>query len=134
MNILPMGMERKKKKQNGQDLFSCKCVFCIIVAKLLHIYSCQSFGNFITAVLFRPEYKSIGVKFFLSHWVPLFTLIPVIPLIYNTIFLCGPDLSLTPLFGSYPFGSVNVLNLHRIDLARKYYTHLQREIKKEEAR
>jgi hypothetical protein len=27
---------------------------------------------------------------------------------------------------------VNVLNLHRIDLARKYYTHLQREIKKEE--
>jgi hypothetical protein len=29
---------------------------------------------------------------------------------------------------------VNVLNLHRIDLARKYYTHLQREIEKEEAR
>jgi hypothetical protein len=29
---------------------------------------------------------------------------------------------------------VNVLNLHRIDLTRKYYTHLQREIKKEEAR
>jgi hypothetical protein len=29
---------------------------------------------------------------------------------------------------------VNVLNLHKIDLARKYYTHLQREIKKEEAR
>jgi hypothetical protein len=29
---------------------------------------------------------------------------------------------------------VNVLNLHRIDLARKYHTHLQREIKKEEAR
>jgi hypothetical protein len=28
--------------------------------------------------------------------------------------------------------SVNVLNLHRIDLARKYYTHLQREIEKEE--
>jgi hypothetical protein len=25
-----------------------------------------------------------------------------------------------------------VLNLHRIDLARKYYTHLQREIEKEE--
>jgi hypothetical protein len=30
--------------------------------------------------------------------------------------------------------NVNVLNLHRIDLARKYYTHLQREIEKEEAR
>jgi hypothetical protein len=29
---------------------------------------------------------------------------------------------------------VNVLNLHIIDLARKYYTHLQREIEKEEAR
>jgi hypothetical protein len=29
---------------------------------------------------------------------------------------------------------VNVLNLHKIDLARKYYTHLQREIEKEEAR
>jgi hypothetical protein len=28
--------------------------------------------------------------------------------------------------------NVNVLNLHRIDLARKYYTHLQREIEKEE--
>jgi hypothetical protein len=28
--------------------------------------------------------------------------------------------------------TVNVLNLHKIDLARKYYTHLQREIKKEE--
>jgi hypothetical protein len=27
---------------------------------------------------------------------------------------------------------VNVLNLHIIDLARKYYTHLQREIEKEE--
>jgi hypothetical protein len=27
---------------------------------------------------------------------------------------------------------LNVLNLHKIDLARKYYTHLQREIKKEE--
>jgi len=27
---------------------------------------------------------------------------------------------------------VNVLNLHRTDLARKYYTHLQREIEKEE--
>jgi hypothetical protein len=27
---------------------------------------------------------------------------------------------------------VNVLNLHKIDLARKYYTHLQREMKKEE--
>ena len=27
---------------------------------------------------------------------------------------------------------VNVLNLHKIDLARKYYTHLQREIEKEE--
>jgi hypothetical protein len=27
---------------------------------------------------------------------------------------------------------VNVLNLHRIDLARKYYTHLQREIENEE--
>jgi ABC-type phosphate/phosphonate transport system ATPase subunit len=31
-------------------------------------------------------------------------------------------------------GCVNVLNLHRIDLARKYHTHLQREIEKEEAR
>jgi hypothetical protein len=30
------------------------------------------------------------------------------------------------------FHIVNVLNLHRIDLARKYYTHLQREIEKEE--
>jgi hypothetical protein len=30
--------------------------------------------------------------------------------------------------------SVNVLNLHIIDLARKYYTHLQREIEKEEER
>jgi hypothetical protein len=29
---------------------------------------------------------------------------------------------------------VNVLNLHRIDLARKYHTHLQREIEKEESR
>jgi hypothetical protein len=29
---------------------------------------------------------------------------------------------------------VNVLNMHKIDLARKYYTHLQREIEKEEAR
>jgi hypothetical protein len=29
---------------------------------------------------------------------------------------------------------VNVLNLHRIDLARKYHTHLQREIEKEEER
>jgi hypothetical protein len=29
---------------------------------------------------------------------------------------------------------VNVLNLHIIDLARKYHTHLQREIEKEEAR
>jgi hypothetical protein len=29
---------------------------------------------------------------------------------------------------------VNVLNLHIIDLAGKYYTHLQREIEKEEAR
>jgi hypothetical protein len=29
---------------------------------------------------------------------------------------------------------VNVLNLHRIDLARKYHTHLQREIEKEEVR
>jgi hypothetical protein len=29
---------------------------------------------------------------------------------------------------------VNVLNLHIIDLARKYYTHLQREIEKEETR
>jgi hypothetical protein len=28
--------------------------------------------------------------------------------------------------------TVNVLNLHIIDLARKYYTHLQREIEKEE--
>jgi hypothetical protein len=28
--------------------------------------------------------------------------------------------------------TVNVLNLQRIDLARKYYTHLQREIEKEE--
>jgi hypothetical protein len=27
-----------------------------------------------------------------------------------------------------------VLNLHIIDLARKYHTHLQREIEKEEAR
>jgi hypothetical protein len=27
---------------------------------------------------------------------------------------------------------VNVLNLHIIDLARKYYTHFQREIEKEE--
>jgi hypothetical protein len=27
-----------------------------------------------------------------------------------------------------------VLNLHRIDLARKYQRHLQREIEKEEAR
>jgi hypothetical protein len=27
---------------------------------------------------------------------------------------------------------VNVLSLHRIYLARKYYTHLQREIEKEE--
>jgi hypothetical protein len=32
------------------------------------------------------------------------------------------------------FGFVNVLNLHRIDLARKYHTHLQREIEKEETR
>jgi hypothetical protein len=30
--------------------------------------------------------------------------------------------------------TVNVLNLHIIDLARKYYTHLHREIEKEEAR
>jgi hypothetical protein len=30
--------------------------------------------------------------------------------------------------------SVNVLNLHKIDLARKYYTHLQREIEKEKER
>jgi hypothetical protein len=30
--------------------------------------------------------------------------------------------------------TVNVLNLHRIDLARKYHTHLQREIEKERAR
>jgi hypothetical protein len=29
---------------------------------------------------------------------------------------------------------VNVLNLHIIDLARKYHTHLQREIEKEEIR
>jgi hypothetical protein len=29
---------------------------------------------------------------------------------------------------------VNVLNLHIIDLARKYHTHLQREIEKEVAR
>jgi hypothetical protein len=29
---------------------------------------------------------------------------------------------------------VNVLNLNRIDLARKYYRHLQREFEKEEAR
>jgi hypothetical protein len=29
---------------------------------------------------------------------------------------------------------VNVLNLHIIDLARKYHTHLQKEIEKEEAR
>jgi hypothetical protein len=29
---------------------------------------------------------------------------------------------------------VNVLNLNIIDLARKYHTHLQREIEKEEAR
>ena len=32
------------------------------------------------------------------------------------------------------FNFVNVLNLHIIDLARKYHTHLQREIEKEEAR
>jgi hypothetical protein len=31
-------------------------------------------------------------------------------------------------------GCVNVLNLHKTDLARKYHTHLQREIEKEEAR
>jgi hypothetical protein len=30
--------------------------------------------------------------------------------------------------------SVNVFNLHKIYLARKYYTHLKREIEKEEAR
>jgi hypothetical protein len=30
--------------------------------------------------------------------------------------------------------SIKVLNLHKIDLARKYHTHLQREIEKEEAR
>ena len=29
---------------------------------------------------------------------------------------------------------LNVLNLHRIDLARKYYTHWQREIEKEKER
>jgi hypothetical protein len=29
---------------------------------------------------------------------------------------------------------VNVLNLHRVYLARKYHTHLQREIDKEEER
>jgi hypothetical protein len=29
---------------------------------------------------------------------------------------------------------INVLNLHIIDLSRKYHTHLQREIEKEEAR
>jgi len=34
----------------------------------------------------------------------------------------------------FVFGIVNVLNLHIIDLARKYYTHFQREIEKEEAR
>jgi hypothetical protein len=33
-----------------------------------------------------------------------------------------------------PIVVVNVLNLHRIYLARKYYTHLQREFEKEEAR
>jgi hypothetical protein len=33
----------------------------------------------------------------------------------------------------YPH-AINVLNLHKIDLARKYHTHLQREIEKEEAR
>jgi hypothetical protein len=36
--------------------------------------------------------------------------------------------------GFYLVLRVNVLNLHKIDLARKYYTHLQREIEKEEAR
>jgi hypothetical protein len=30
--------------------------------------------------------------------------------------------------------NANVLNLHRIDLAIKYHTHLQREIEKEETR
>jgi hypothetical protein len=32
------------------------------------------------------------------------------------------------------YQNVNVLNLHRIDVARKYHTHLQREIEKEEER
>jgi hypothetical protein len=33
---------------------------------------------------------------------------------------------------NFLFLGVNVFNLHRIDLDRKYYTHLQREIEKEE--
>jgi hypothetical protein len=37
-------------------------------------------------------------------------------------------------YNMHPKISVNVLNLHRIDLARKYHTHLQREIEKEEER
>jgi hypothetical protein len=43
----------------------------------------------------------------------------------------GPEEHIWLLFY---LGVVNVLNLHIIDLARKYYTHLQREIEKEEAR
>jgi hypothetical protein len=41
-----------------------------------------------------------------------------------------------PLMASIFLGStiipVNVLNMYIIDLTRKYYTHLQREIEKEE--
>jgi hypothetical protein len=45
-----------------------------------------------------------------------------------------PNRTSNLVHNSFGINPVNVLNLHIIDLARKYYTHLQREIEKEEAR
>jgi hypothetical protein len=44
--------------------------------------------------------------------------------------LCSMDL--LRYWTRWEITHVNVLNLHIIDLDRKYYTHLQREIEKEE--
>ena len=40
--------------------------------------------------------------------------------------------NLSILYDSLKSLFVNVLNLHKIDLAKQQYTHLQREIEKEE--
>jgi hypothetical protein len=73
------------EKKNIMDKIYCRATvsFAFWLQNYCAFSSCQEFGNFITAILFNPEYNSAGVKKkIVSHWVPLFALIPVIPLIF----------------------------------------------------